>query len=295
MKKNAVLLMISIFLLGSCSQNNDGNISESSESTGEIVSSEETSVEKKQVLYVNLPEYFLESNNFKLSGKVDPDRTVTIKTNGEIVEELSATDEGRFDATVSLPELEDTNYDVSDGESTQTVLIKSKANLEKTEAELEAERKEEERIKAEEEQKKAEEESIKKEQAAAKAAKEAEAKAEADAKRKAAEDAEREKQAILDNASREQKNALQKAKDYLNYTSFSKTSLYDQLIYEQYPEDAAQFAIDNIEVDWNAEALKKAIDYLDYTSFSDQGLYDQLIYEGFSDEQAQYAIDNLPD
>lgn len=94
---------------------------------------------------------------------------------------------------------------------------------------------------------------------------------------------------------REYKNALKNAYDYLDYTSFSKSGLYDQLIYEGYPDDAAQYAIDNIKADWNKNALQAAIDYLDYTSFSDQGLYDQLIYEGFTSEQTQYAVDNLPE
>lgn len=94
--------------------------------------------------------------------------------------------------------------------------------------------------------------------------------------------------------SREFRNALGSAKDYLNYTSFSKQGLHDQLLYEGFPEDAAQYAVDNVVTDWNKNALQTAIDYLDYSSFSDQGLYDQLIYEGYTAEQAQYAIDNLP-
>lgn len=93
---------------------------------------------------------------------------------------------------------------------------------------------------------------------------------------------------------REYENALNNAYSYLDYTSFSKPGLYDQLIYEGYPEDAAQYAVDNVNTDWKENALQTAINYLEYTSFSDQGLYDQLIYEGYTSEQAQYAIDNLP-
>lgn len=96
-----------------------------------------------------------------------------------------------------------------------------------------------------------------------------------------------------DEVSREAKNALGTAESYLNYSSFSKQGLYDQLLYEQYPEDAAQYAVDNIQTDWNENALGTAKSYLEYSSFSDAGLFDQLIYEGFTDEQAQYAIDNL--
>ncbi len=93
--------------------------------------------------------------------------------------------------------------------------------------------------------------------------------------------------------SREFKNALGSAEDYLNYSSFSKQGLYDQLLYEGFPEDAAQYAIDNVVTDWNQNALQTAVDYLDYSSFSYPGLYDQLVYEGYAAEQAQYALDNV--
>lgn len=96
-------------------------------------------------------------------------------------------------------------------------------------------------------------------------------------------------------ATREQMNALKSAKSYLQYSSFSKLSLYDQLIYEEYPADAAQYAIDNVSADWKKNALQTANDYLEFSSFSDQGLYDQLIHDKFTSEEAQYAIDNLPD
>lgn len=87
---------------------------------------------------------------------------------------------------------------------------------------------------------------------------------------------------------------MRTAYDYLDYSAFSKTGLYDQLIFEEYPAEAAQFAIDNVETDWNANALQAAKDYLDYSAFSNQGLYDQLLFEGYTAEQAQFAIDNLP-
>ena len=36
------------------------------------------------------------------------------------------------------------------------------------------------------------------------------------------------------------------AKDYLNYSSFSDSGLYDQLIFEGYTAEEAQYAINNI-------------------------------------------------
>lgn len=93
--------------------------------------------------------------------------------------------------------------------------------------------------------------------------------------------------------SREFKSALDQAENYLKFMAFSKDGLYEQLVFEEYPAEAAQYAVDNINADWNEQALKKAGSYIDFMSFSDAGLYDQLLFEKFTPEQAQYAIDNL--
>lgn len=47
--------------------------------------------------------------------------------------------------------------------------------------------------------------------------------------------------------SREFKNALGKAKSYLEFSHFSDQGLYEQLIYEKFTESEAQYAIDNLE------------------------------------------------
>jgi SOS response regulatory protein OraA/RecX len=87
-----------------------------------------------------------------------------------------------------------------------------------------------------------------------------------------------------------QKNALQSAYDYLDYTAFSYKGLVAQLEYEGYSNADAVFAADRCGADWNEQAAKKAAEYLDYSSFSRQGLIDQLVYEGFSSEQATYGV-----
>lgn len=104
-----------------------------------------------------------------------------------------------------------------------------------------------------------------------------------------------------DNVSREFKNALRSAQNYIDIMAFSEKGLYDQLTSEygeNYPAEAAQYAIENVEVDWFEEALESAIHYLEVMPMSDDGLFDQLTSEygeQFTEEQAQYAIDNLPD
>ncbi len=68
---------------------------------------------------------------------------------------------------------------------------------------------------------------------------------------------------------REQKNAVTKAEEYLSFTAFSYNELIDQLVYDKFSEEDAKYGVDNITVDWNEQALKKANDYLDFTAISD--------------------------
>lgn len=93
---------------------------------------------------------------------------------------------------------------------------------------------------------------------------------------------------------REYRNALSKAESYLGWAGMSEQGLREQLEFEKYPSDAIDYALANLDVDYNEQALAKAKSYDDWASMSDSQLHDQLIFEGFTDEQAQYALDNLP-
>lgn len=90
----------------------------------------------------------------------------------------------------------------------------------------------------------------------------------------------------------EQRNALRKAEDYLDYSPFSHDGLIHQLEYEGYSTEDATFAADNCGADWNEQALMDAKDYLDYSAFSYKGLIRQLEYEKYTTEQATYGADN---
>lgn len=92
-------------------------------------------------------------------------------------------------------------------------------------------------------------------------------------------------------ASVSQKNALDKALDYLAFTNFSHDGLIDQLEYEGFSTEDATYAADNCGANWNEQALGKANDYLSFMAFSYSGLIDQLEYEGFTTEQATYGAD----
>jgi len=87
-----------------------------------------------------------------------------------------------------------------------------------------------------------------------------------------------------------QKNAREKAQQYLDYSAFSRQGLIDQLIYEGFSEADAEYGTDAINADWSEQAALKAKQYLDYSAFSKKGLIDQLLYEGFTKKQAEYGV-----
>lgn len=96
----------------------------------------------------------------------------------------------------------------------------------------------------------------------------------------------------------EYKNALEKAKGYSDM-NMSKSGIYDQLTSEygeQFPADAAKWAVDNLDADYNKNALEKAKSYQTNMHMSKAEIYDQLTSEygeQFTADEAQYAVDNL--
>jgi Host cell surface-exposed lipoprotein len=87
-----------------------------------------------------------------------------------------------------------------------------------------------------------------------------------------------------------QENARKSAESYLEYSAFSRQGLIDQLEYEEFATEDAEYAVDAVGADWNEQAAKSAESYLEYSSFSKQGLIDQLVYEGFTQAQAEYGV-----
>ena len=86
------------------------------------------------------------------------------------------------------------------------------------------------------------------------------------------------------------KNALGRAGDYLEFTSFSKPGLKHQLEYEGFTSAEASYAVNHIVVDWNAQCAAKAQSYLDFSHFSRQRLKEQLEYEGFTASEIAYGL-----
>ena len=79
----------------------------------------------------------------------------------------------------------------------------------------------------------------------------------------------------------------------------SKQGIYDQLTSEygdKFTAEAAQYAVDNLDVDYKENALKSAETYQETMAMSPAAIKDQLTSEygeKFTEEEAQYAIDNL--
>lgn len=99
----------------------------------------------------------------------------------------------------------------------------------------------------------------------------------------------------------EYRSALTKAESYSGMMSMSKAGVYDQLTSEYgegFSAEAAQYAIDNVDADWNANALEKARSYQDDMAMSPNAIHDQLTSdygEQFTQSQADYAIEHLND
>ena len=87
-----------------------------------------------------------------------------------------------------------------------------------------------------------------------------------------------------------QKNALKRAKEYLNVLPFSYQGLIKQLEYEKFSHTDAVYAADRCGANWNEQAAKQAKLYLKIMTFSRDGLIDQLEFDGFTYEQAVYGV-----
>lgn len=92
---------------------------------------------------------------------------------------------------------------------------------------------------------------------------------------------------------REYTNALRAADRYLSVSAFSQQGLIEQLKFEDYSQEAAQYAAENVGADWSDQAVKKAEQYMDMSPMSRQGLIDQLQYEKFTAEQAEYGASQV--
>ena len=88
-----------------------------------------------------------------------------------------------------------------------------------------------------------------------------------------------------------QRDAVDTARSYLRFMSFSRQGLIEQLEYEGFATSDATYGVDAQNADWFQQAVLTAENYLDVMSFSRTGLIDQLIYEGFTPAEATHGAD----
>lgn len=86
-----------------------------------------------------------------------------------------------------------------------------------------------------------------------------------------------------------QRNAYLEAKFYLEYWTYSRQGLIDELIDDKYPKEDAEFAVDHLNMDWFEEAYKYAKKELSDYPCSLEELFEELKDQGFTDEQADYG------
>lgn len=91
--------------------------------------------------------------------------------------------------------------------------------------------------------------------------------------------------------------ALKKAQSYGRIFYMSKNGIYERLTsdVEGFTPEAAQYAVDNLDMDYMENAYQKAKDYFEKLNMSKEGIYNQLtsLAGGFTPEEAQYAVDKL--
>lgn len=91
--------------------------------------------------------------------------------------------------------------------------------------------------------------------------------------------------------------ALKKAEAYSGVKNMSKWGIHNWLTSKPnlFSLEAAQYAVDNMKADWNANALEKAKSYQKTMSMSPEAIRSQLTssIEGFTEEEADYAVSHL--
>lgn len=87
-----------------------------------------------------------------------------------------------------------------------------------------------------------------------------------------------------------QGNAVEAARNYLNYSAFSRSGLISQLEYEGYSRSDATYAADAVGANWDEQAAEAARNYLDLMPMSRSELVSQLKFDGYTASQAAYGV-----
>lgn len=96
-------------------------------------------------------------------------------------------------------------------------------------------------------------------------------------------------------------SALKTAQNYSDTLHLSKEGIRAQLtseVADKFSAEAATYAVDNVDADWNANALATAKNYQSTMSMSPEAIRDQLtsdVADKFTQSEADYAVQHLND
>lgn len=93
----------------------------------------------------------------------------------------------------------------------------------------------------------------------------------------------------------EYKTAVKKATQYADTVHLSKEGLRTQLVdFEKFSQEAADYAVENANIDYKQQAVEKAKQYQETVAMSPEAIRGQLVdFEKFTQEEADYAVENL--
>ena len=85
--------------------------------------------------------------------------------------------------------------------------------------------------------------------------------------------------------------AIQKAKSHLEYSAYSRKSLIDRLVREDFTRSDAEYAADHCGANYFEQALQEAKSHLKYSAYSRDGLIERLERDDYTHEEAVYGAD----
>ena len=92
-----------------------------------------------------------------------------------------------------------------------------------------------------------------------------------------------------------QKNAVRSAKNWLEYSAYSRNNLIETLSQSDgYTIRDATFAVDSLDINWAKQAKKAAKDWIEYSAYSRKNLIETLSQsDGYTIDDATAAVDGL--
>ncbi len=92
-----------------------------------------------------------------------------------------------------------------------------------------------------------------------------------------------------------QKNAVRSAKDWIEYSAYSRKNLIETLSQSDgYTIRDATFAVDSLDINWAKQAKKAAKDWIEYSAYSRKNLIETLSQsDGYTIDDATAAVDGL--